>query len=76
MIWNIYRIDDEVPCARYWFCSYARAEARAIKRYSAEIMVIDILSDRRRRRAERDLSDEIDESDEVEFPYKGGPYLS
>jgi hypothetical protein len=72
MIWNIYRLEDLTPCGRCWFCSYAKAEARAIGKYGAEVMVIDIISDRRRLRAERDLSDR---SDRVEMPSKGGPYL-
>ena len=66
MIWNIYRLDDEKPCGRYWFCSYNSAETRAIKKYGSEVMVIDIVSDRRRSRAERDFSDS------VKFPSKGG----
>lgn len=69
MIWNIYRLNDERPCARYFFCRYATAERIAMTRFGPEIMVIGFIADSRRLRAERYFSDE------VRLPDKGGPYL-
>jgi len=70
MIWNVYRYVDERPCITYWFCRYSTAEARAFARFGREVMVLDWLSDFRRRRAEKVFSDPIDS---VRLPFKGGP---
>jgi hypothetical protein len=70
MIWNVYRLEDDKPCARYWFCRYASAEALAMKRFGSEVMVLGVVADARRRRAEKDFSDS------VVLPSKGGPFTS
>jgi len=66
MIWNIYRLEDEKPVRVYVLCTYAFAERCAMKEFGPEVMVIDWMTDLRRRRCEAKFRDH------VRLPHKGG----
>ena len=73
MIWNIYNLDDDRPIARYYLCSYDRAEKKAFKKFGPEVMIIDWKTDRLRLKAMKDFNDD-DLDDQGLMPDKGGSY--